>query len=104
MNSKSAADTMNAMREYKLTLIIQDALAKKEAELKKHLEGLLAVAKGKVVKTNTLGSRTLAYPIDGLSSGSYVFLTIEADETKAAGLEKSLKLDEQIIRYLLVRN
>lgn len=58
---------------------------------------------GKVKKEDLWGARDLAYPIKRQNKGFYAHFEIEADPKNAKGLDKSLKLEEDILRYLLVR-
>jgi len=58
---------------------------------------------GKVVKEDFWGNKDLAYPIKRQSKGFYAHFEISADPKGAKGLDKTLKLEEDILRYLLVR-
>jgi small subunit ribosomal protein S6 len=50
------------------------------------------------------GKRTLAYPIKGKETGYYVVEQFDADPTLLGELERAIKLDETVLRYLLVLN
>lgn len=58
---------------------------------------------GKVIKEDLWGVRDLAYPIKRSSKGFFAHFEIETDPKNAKGLDKSLKVEEDILRYLLVR-
>ena len=58
---------------------------------------------GKVEKEDLWGSRDLAYPIKRQSKGFYAHFELEADPKNAKGLDKTLKLEEDVLRYLLTR-
>lgn len=58
---------------------------------------------GKVSKEDLWGERELVYPIKHQTKGFYAHFEIEADPKNAKGIDKSLKLEEDILRYLLVR-
>ena len=58
---------------------------------------------GKVKKVDLWGERELVYPIKRQTKGFYAHFEIEADPKSAKGLDKTLKLEEDILRYLLVR-
>lgn len=58
---------------------------------------------GKVKKEELWGLRDLAYPIKRNQKGFYAHFEIEADPKNAKGLDKILKVEEDILRYLLVR-
>ncbi len=54
------------------------------------------------VVTNIRGKRRLAYEIKNLKEGVYVQLNYNADTTTKAELERTLKLDEKVLRFLTV--
>lgn len=92
------------MNSYYLTLVLKPDLEEKERK-----ELLDAVVKkfvgenGQVEKQDLWGVKDLAYPIKKASSGFYAHFEVEADPIAAKGLDKILKLEEDILRYLLVR-
>ncbi len=57
----------------------------------------------KVLKKEVWGKRVLAYPIKHFSEGVYVLLNFEAAPAKVKELEKKLNLDEDLLRFLVVR-
>ncbi len=57
----------------------------------------------KVLKEEVWGKRVLAYPIKHFSEGVYVLLNFEATPAKVKDLEKKLNLDEDLLRFLIVR-
>ena len=82
------------MNNYYLTLVLKPDLDEKT---KKEILGLV---KGKV---DEWGSRDLAYPIKKQTKGYYIHFEFESDPKAIKDLDKSLKVEENIIRYLLVR-
>ncbi|MGA7955086.1 MAG: 30S ribosomal protein S6 [Gloeobacterales cyanobacterium] len=54
------------------------------------------------VVTNIRGKRRLAYEIKNLKEGVYVQLNYDADAATKAELERALKLDEKVLRFLTV--
>mgnify|MGYP001582840828 CR=1 FL=1 len=63
----------------------------------------LAGEEGKVVKEDLWGERDLAYPLKKQNKGFYAHFELEANPKNAKGLDKILKLEEDVLRYLLVR-
>ncbi|MFW6174349.1 MAG: 30S ribosomal protein S6 [Chloroflexota bacterium] len=49
------------------------------------------------------GRRTLAYPIRHNKEGSYLLAQFQMDPQAAKEFERDLKLDQSIIRHLLIR-
>ena len=50
------------------------------------------------------GKRTLAYPIKKHDTGYYVVAKFEADATALPEFERAIKLDEGVLRFLVVVN
>ena len=59
--------------------------------------------KGKVVKTETWGLRSLAYRIAKNRKAHYVMLEIDAPGGVVAELERQTAINEDVIRFLTVR-
>jgi small subunit ribosomal protein S6 len=93
------------MRNYELTFIVASDVDEQE------YNGILAQAQkwveessGQVVKTDQWGRRRLAYPIGEFNEGYYVTLFLDMEPHTTAELERNLRLNERIIRHLLIRS
>jgi len=64
---------------------------------------IIEEGKGKVVKTETWGLRSLAYRIAKNRKAHYVMLDIDAPTGVVAELERQLNINEDIIRFMTVR-
>jgi len=64
---------------------------------------IIEEGKGKVVKTETWGLRSLAYRIAKNRKAHYVMLEIDAPTGVVAELERQLNINEDIIRFMTVR-
>lgn len=86
---------------YTLTLLVKSNLEEKE-----RTEVLDSVKEkfGKVIKEDLWGIRTLAYPIKHQDKAFYAHFEFEADPSAISALDRSVKLNEDIIRYLLLKN
>ncbi|MCL5784587.1 MAG: 30S ribosomal protein S6 [Patescibacteria group bacterium] len=92
------------MNSYYLTLVIKPDLEEKDRkDLLDSLVKKLVGEDGKVEKEDLWGARSLAYPIKRQTSGYYAHYEVQADPKNAKILDKSLKMEEDILRYLLVR-
>lgn len=85
---------------YQLTLLLKNNLEEKARE-----ELLSEVTKnlGQVKKADLWGVRNLAYPIKHQEKAFYANFEFEAEPASIPTLDKTLKLNEDIIRYLLIR-
>ncbi len=96
------------MREYELYLVL-DAEAEEDQvnALLDKVQQLIAVGDGEtpgqVIKVDTRGKRRLAYPIRKKLESQDVILNFQTPPQALPELERFLKLDEQVLRYLLVR-
>ncbi|MFZ5917204.1 MAG: 30S ribosomal protein S6 [Chloroflexota bacterium] len=92
------------MRIYELTFIIAPTVEDEgvQATVEK-VTAWIEAGEGKVEKVDIWGRRQLAYPIRDFREGTYVLLEVLMAQSALGELERSFKLDLDIIRYLLVR-
>jgi small subunit ribosomal protein S6 len=96
------------MREYELFVII-DADVEEEAvdNIVERVSQLITAGDGEtageVIKVTNRGKRRLAYPIKRKVDGQDVIINFHTPPSALAEAERVLKLDEQVLRYLLVR-
>jgi ribosomal protein S6 len=77
-----------------------------EEEVESHLtkyRDLLVEAGAEVLDNQMRGKRRLAYPIAKHKEGIYVQLSHNGDGQQVAVLEKAMRLSEDVIRYLTVK-
>ncbi|OGE31671.1 30S ribosomal protein S6 [Candidatus Daviesbacteria bacterium RIFCSPHIGHO2_01_FULL_44_29] len=88
------------MNSYQLTVVVKPSIEDSERK-----ELLAAITKqfGKATKEELWGNRDLAYPIEHLLKAYYAHYEFEGDPKTIAALDKSMKLNEDILRYLLIR-
>ena len=104
MNFFGPTSTITQMNSYYLTLVLQPKM--EEGERKALLDSIskkLVGEEGKVEKEDLWGVRPFAYPIKKHTSGYFAHFEILADPKDAKAIDKSLKLEEDVLRYLLVR-
>ncbi len=90
------------LRNYELTLILEPEIKSQEKEkLLQKLEKEIN-QKGKVKESKEWGKKQLAYSIKKQEAGIFYWLFFEADSPILLQLEKKLKQEDQIMRYLLV--
>ena len=104
MNLSVEADTITTVNNYLLTLVLKPSLEEKERkELLDSITKKILGEDGKIEKEDLWANRDLAYPIKKQTKGYYAHFQITADPKNAKGLDKALNLEEDILRFLLVR-
>lgn len=88
------------MNSYLLTLVMKNDL--KEEERKKLLTSITEKF-GKLEKEDLWGVKNLSYPIEHQNKAYYAHYEFQSDPATVPPLDKMVKLNEDIIRYLLIR-
>lgn len=81
----------------------QDATPQQVAALADSIAQTIATQGGKVTKTEHWGLRTLAYRIKKNRKGHYVLLNIDAPAAAVHEMERTLRINEDVLRYLTIR-
>lgn len=94
------------MRDYEAVYIFDSALEEpKITEKVERFHGLLTGENGGTVEAvDHWGKRQLAYAIEGHENGYYVVTHFTAESAALPEYERILKLDEELLRYLIVVN
>ena len=92
------------MNKYELAVVVNAKLEDEErlAVLERVKEYITRFG-GTVIDVDDWGKRKLAYEIQKMHEGHYFFVHFEADATCPGELEKQLRIMENVIRYLCVR-
>jgi small subunit ribosomal protein S6 len=96
------------MRQYELYLVLDAEIEEEDvnAVVERMTELVTAGAgetSGEVIKVEARGKRRLAYPIRKKTEGQDVILYIQVPPQALREMERVLKLDERVLRYLIVR-
>ncbi len=81
----------------------QDISAQAVDALATHLKTIIETEDGKVEKQEYWGLRSLAYRIKKNRKGHYVLLNLNAPAKAIFELERQLKINEDVLRFLTVR-
>ena len=93
-----------ASRTYEVMYIIDpETAADKITKLNTAVGNLIEKEGGTVVRMDDIGRRTLAYPIEKKTEGHYVLFEIEGSGQEIAELERRMRVNDMIIRYMTVR-
>ncbi len=81
----------------------QDLSATQVEALATSLTYVLTQGQGEVTKTEFCGIRTLAYSIKKNRKGHYVLFNIEAPSPAVKEMERQMRLNEDILRFLTLK-
>ncbi len=92
------------LREYELVYITPPTVEDEQVgTVSESIATYVRNLKGELGEVKPWGRRKFAYPIDHHREGNYVEMHFQLDPTAAHELERSLRLNESVLRYLLVR-
>lgn len=95
---------MAEQRVYEVMFIIEATASDEDVtRLSDGLRQIITDQGGTVTKHENMGRRTLAYPINRKNEGIYVLFEVEGTGREIAELERRMRVNDQIIRYLTVR-
>ncbi|KXK00039.1 MAG: 30S ribosomal protein S6 [Acidobacteria bacterium OLB17] len=93
-----------ANRTYEVMYIVNPETASDRIEkLNAAVGKLIEKEGGSVVKVDDIGLRDLAYPIEKKNQGHYVLFEIEGTGQEIAELERRMRVNDMIMRYITVR-
>ena len=92
-------------RQYEVVYIFDSVL--EEAAINERLarfHALIQVPEAEAPQVNHWGKRSLAYPIQKHETGYHVVAKFDAEPTALPEFERAIKLDEGVMRFLVVVN
>jgi small subunit ribosomal protein S6 len=91
------------MKNYELTYLIKSDLTEEEVkEFQEKIISLIQEKGGVLGKINSPLKKKLAYPIKKEGQAYLATLNFQLNPEELAGLEKKIKLKNQILRYLIL--
>ena len=92
------------MRMYETIYIVKPDLADEESKaLNARVQEIIGSFTGDIKKLEDWGLRKLAYPINKISRGRYMYLRFDGTPELIAELERRLRLDDRVLRYQSVK-
>jgi len=92
------------MRQYELTLVLDPELtSENQKKTLSQIKKLVTDFKGKIGKVEDWGKKTLAYPIRKKTSAIFHLFKLDLPEESIKGLDQKLRLEDNLIRFLLVK-
>jgi len=91
-------------RTYEIVFIIDpDADDAEVMRLTETTQEIITDQGGSITKTEMMGKRQLAYEISHKRNGIYVLLEVEGSGAEIAELERRMRVNDRILRYMTVR-
>jgi small subunit ribosomal protein S6 len=91
-------------RKYEVMFILRpDVIGEEADKLIAGFETTITKGNGKLVSSEKLGNRKLAYTVRKFNEGNFNLLTVEADGSLVAELERRLRVTEPVIKFITVR-
>jgi small subunit ribosomal protein S6 len=94
------------MRTYELVFVVDPRVSDEDVvTLTQEYKQMISAGGAEIVKEENWGRRKLAYPINKLGEGKYVFLGITSGggQTSLPEVEHRMRQNDKILRYLTVR-
>ena len=93
-----------ANRVYEVMFIVDVNVPDDEVNtLSENLQRTVTDQGGRITKAENMGRRSLAYRIGRQTEGTYVLLEIEGTGREIAELERRMRVNDQVVRYMSVR-
>jgi small subunit ribosomal protein S6 len=93
-----------ANRTYEVMYIVDpETPADRLTKLNEAVGKLIEKEGGTIVRMDDGGKRTLAYPIQKKTEGFYILFEIEGSGQEIAELERRMRVNDMIMRYITVR-
>ena len=91
------------MKKYELIFILKADQPESEMESRvARVKDILTGFEGEITQENHWGIRRLAYDIKHENKGNYMFLRFKAQGDAINELDKQFRLDDQVLRHLIV--
>jgi small subunit ribosomal protein S6 len=91
-------------RTYEVIFIIDpDAEDAEVMRMTEAVQKIITDQGGSITKTEMMGKRQLAYEINHKRDGVYVLLEVDGSGAEIAELERRMRVNDRILRYMTVR-
>ena len=94
---------MQTKRQYEVVFSVDPTADEEVSRLTDAFTQIVTDQGGTIVKAETMGKRQLAYEIDHHKDGTFVLLEIEGSGREIAELERRMRVNDRVLRYLTVR-
>ena len=94
---------MQTKRQYEVVFIVDPTADEEVSRLTEAFSQIVTDQGGVITKAETMGKRALAYEINHHKDGTFVLLEIEGTGREIAELERRMRVNDRVLRYLTVR-
>lgn len=92
------------MRVFEVLFIVAPNVEESDIEtLVTQVSDVITNQGARIAKVDRMGRRRLAYPIGKFTEGHYVVLTVEGTGAEIAEVERRMRVNDAIIRYITIR-
>lgn len=92
------------MRKYEAFYILDpDMSDEATANANEKIMGIVTANGGAVISNVSWGKKKLAYPVRKHTRGHYILMEFSGDPTLVAELERNMRLDERVIKFITVK-
>src|SRR5215213_5080874 len=91
-------------RTYEVMFIVDTEASEDDiTRLSENLQQVIRDQGGTITKAENMGRRQLAYQIGRKTDGFYVLFEVEGSGREIAELERRMRVNDQVLRYITVR-
>ncbi|HEV8370251.1 MAG TPA: 30S ribosomal protein S6 [Pyrinomonadaceae bacterium] len=94
---------METKRQYEVVFIVDPTADDEVGRLTDNFKQVVVDQGGSVTRAETMGKRQLAYEILHKKEGTFVLMEIEGSGREIAELERRMRVNDRVLRYLTVR-
>jgi small subunit ribosomal protein S6 len=94
---------LNNKRQYEVVFIVDPTADDEVPKLTESFTQIVIDQGGTITKSEVMGKRQLAYEILHHKDGTFVLLEIEGSGREIAELERRMRVNDRVLRYITVR-
>ena len=92
------------LRDYELMYIVRPSVSEDQyPSVTERVDTMIGNLGGEVAEKSPWGKRRLAYPIENHEDGYYMVAKIKLNPSRTRELEEQLRIYDEVIRHILVR-
>jgi small subunit ribosomal protein S6 len=98
--SPKGGETVNS---YEILFVIANALDNEQKEATVEVvQSIIESGGGEVTRTDVIGTRRLAYPIEKKTEGFYVLVEFNAPAELPKELDRRLRISDDVVRHIII--